>query len=104
FGFAEEKELPGRHLRMMLASEPDVTIVGEAADGIETLKLIAALRPDVVLLDVEMPGLDGFGVVQNLTAPAPLVVFITAHEHYAVRAFDANATDYLLKPVQPGRL
>ena len=99
----EDEELSRRHLISMLAAEPEVTIAGEAADGLDALKRIAELQPDVVFLDVEMPAMDGFGVVENLATP-PLIVFVTAFDYYAVRAFEASAIDYLLKPVQPDRL
>jgi two-component system LytT family response regulator len=81
----------------------DVEIVGESRDGIEALQMIGELLPDLVLLDIEMPGFDGFEVVQYLANP-PVIVFVTAYDEYAVRAFEANALDYLLKPVQPERL
>ena len=102
-------------LRRSLQSLPDFELVGEACNGVEALESIAQLRPDLVLLDIEMPGLNGFEVVQQLNAQPnelnghstglpPAIVFATAYDEYAVRAFEANAIDYLLKPVQPERL
>jgi DNA-binding LytR/AlgR family response regulator len=90
-------------MRHALASVADIEIVGEATNGVEAIGMIADLHPDLVLLDIEMPGFDGFEVVQQLNTP-PVIVFVTAYDEYAVRAFEANAIDYLLKPVQPERL
>ncbi|MEP6769946.1 MAG: LytTR family DNA-binding domain-containing protein [Acidobacteriota bacterium] len=92
-------------LRSILSAEPDVEIVGEAGDGRAALQAIASSRPDLVFLDIQMGGLDGFGVLKDLPASArPDVVFTTAHEQYAVRAFEARALDYFLKPVRRERL
>lgn len=92
-------------LRSLLEAEPEVEIVGEAGDGKAALTQIASTRPDLVLLDVQMGGLDGFGVLREMPASVrPDVVFTTAHEQYAVRAFEARALDYLLKPVGRERL
>lgn len=93
------REIVIRHL----AAEPDVEIAGEAANGLEALEQIAALEPDAVFLDIEMPGLNGFEVVASL-AKAPWIVFVTAFDEYAIRAFEAHAMDYLLKPVQAERV
>jgi two-component system LytT family response regulator len=92
-------------LKSILASEPDIEIVGEAGDGKTAVAEIEASRPDLVFLDVQMGGLDGFGVLREMPAAVkPDVVFTTAHEQYAVRAFEARALDYLLKPVRRERL
>ena len=92
-------------LKSILASEPDIEIVGEAGDGKTAIAEIEASRPDLVFLDVQMGGLDGFGVLREMPAAVkPDVVFTTAHEQYAVRAFEARALDYLLKPVRRERL
>jgi two-component system, LytTR family, response regulator len=100
-----DDEAPARaRLRRLLADVPGVTIVGEAADGEDGVARIAALTPDVVLLDVRMPRLDGFGVVAAMGAEMPLTVFCTAFDEHALRAFEARAVDYLLKPVRPERL
>jgi DNA-binding LytR/AlgR family response regulator len=99
----DDEDLARIALRRALEPERDIEIVGEAANGIEAIEMIGELRPDLVLLDIEMPGFDGFEVVQQLSDP-PVIVFVTAYDEYAVRAFEANAIDYLLKPVQPERL
>jgi two-component system LytT family response regulator len=101
-----DDERPARlRLRELLVSEPHVEIVGEAADGPEAVELIEQLEPELVLLDVEMPELDGFGVLAALPDERlPLVIFVTAFSHYAVRAFDAHAVDYVTKPVSRERL
>jgi two-component system LytT family response regulator len=100
-----DDEPPARaKLRRLLADEADVEIVGEASDGEEAVALIAEHRPDLVLLDVQMPRLDGFGVVAEVGAERmPAVVFVTAYDAHAVRAFEVHAVDYLLKPVAPER-
>jgi two-component system LytT family response regulator len=85
-------------LREYLDGEPDVDLVAECANGFEAVKAVAEHDPDVVLLDIQMPKLDGFEVLELLDR-APLIVFVTAHDEYAVRAFEARALDYLLKPV-----
>lgn len=88
-----------RGLRTLLAERPDVEVVGEAADGDDAVAAIRKLKPDLVLLDVEMPGRSGIEVVQAVgVADMPAVVFITAYDQYAVAAFEAHALDYLLKP------
>jgi DNA-binding LytR/AlgR family response regulator len=99
-----DDEEPARiQLRRLLESDPGVQIVGEAANGIEALEQIPELRPDVVFLDIEMPGLNGFEVAGNLVNP-PLIVFATAFDEFAVKAFEENALDYVLKPVQAKRI
>ena len=90
-------------LRRLLAAHDDIEIVGEAADGDAAVIAIARVRPDVVFLDIEMPGRDGFGVIAALAEP-PAIVFVTAHDQYAVRAFDVQAVDYLRKPFDDQRL
>ena len=91
-----------RRIRRLLAAEADVTIVGECADGRSALDAIAAHHPDIVFLDVQMPELDGFDLVQALSAP-PAIVFVTAFDRYALKAFDVHAIDYLLKPFSAER-
>jgi two-component system LytT family response regulator len=100
-----DDEAPARtRIRRLLAAEPDVTVVGEAGAGLEAVALIEALRPELVLLDIQMPGLDGFGVIEAVGAAAmPPVVFVTAYDEYALRAFEAHALDYLLKPIRQDR-
>lgn len=100
---ADDEEPARSTLRRALEADPDFAVAGEAGNGVEALEAIAALRPDLVLLDIEMPGFNGFEVLQQLTDP-PAIVFVTAYDEYAVRAFEASALDYVLKPVQPERL
>jgi two-component system, LytTR family, response regulator len=94
-----------RRMRRLLRAADDVDIVGECGDGASAVEAIRELKPDVVLLDVQMPELDGFGVVQALGAETlPAIIFVTAYDRYALRAFDVHALDYVLKPVDQGRL
>lgn len=91
--------------REVVEAEPDLVVVGECADGESAVALIGAARPDLVLLDVQMPGLDGFGVVARVGAAAmPPVIFTSAYAEFAVRAFEAYALDYVLKPFDDARL
>ena len=100
-----DDERPARdRLRRLLAQEPGITAVDEARDGVEALAQVERLQPDALFLDIQMPEVDGLAVAASLPSPAPLVVFVTAFDEYAVRAFDANAIDYLLKPCDPARL
>lgn len=101
-----DDERPARSfLAALLREMEDVTIVGEAADGAAAVTLIEAVRPDLALLDLQMPEVDGLGAVRLLSPEAlPLVAFVTAYDEYAVRAFEVNALDYLLKPVARARL
>lgn len=100
-----DDERPARDkLRRLLAAQPGVTAIEEARDGVEALERIAQFGPDVVFLDVQMPEVSGLEVAASLPEPAPLVVFATAFDAYAVPAFDANAIDYLLKPFDAARL
>ncbi|HKG91449.1 MAG TPA: response regulator, partial [Gemmatimonadaceae bacterium] len=100
-----DDEAPARQkLRRLLAGERDVEIVGEAETGAEAVRAIREQSPDVVFLDVQMPVLDGFGVVAEVGVDAmPYVVFVTAYDEHALRAFEVRALDYLLKPVTPDR-
>jgi two-component system LytT family response regulator len=99
----DDERLARQELRRLLASHPDVTIVGEAANADEAVAQLTAPAIDVVFLDIQMPGGSGFDVLERLDR-VPLVVFTTAFDEYAVRAFEVNAFDYLLKPVRPERL
>jgi two-component system LytT family response regulator len=101
-----DDERPARSfLVSLLRSFDDVMIVGEAASGKEAVMLIEKERPDLALLDLQMPELDGIGVVRMLKKThLPLVAFVTAYDEYAVKAFEVNAVDYLLKPVEKARL
>lgn len=100
-----DDERPARdRLRRMLALAPGIASVREASDGVAALRMVENERPDALLLDIEMPELSGIDLAASLPAPAPLVVFVTAHEDYALRAFDSEAVDYLLKPFDQERL
>jgi two-component system LytT family response regulator len=99
-----DDEAPARgRARRLLSELPGVEIAGEAGSAAEARERVAALRPDVLLLDIQMPGEDGFALLESLD-PRPAVVFATAFDHYAVRAFEARAVDYLLKPFRAERL
>jgi two-component system LytT family response regulator len=101
----DDEPLARGKLKSLLAREPDVEVVGEAGDGRGALDAIASLNPDLVFLDVQMPELDGFGVLAELPADArPAVVFVTAHDQFALKAFEVHALDYLLKPFDRERL
>jgi two-component system, LytTR family, response regulator len=101
----DDEPLARETLRLRLAAEPEFTVVGEAGDGAAALDMIRLKQPDVLLLDVRMPDCTGFDVL-NMLAPEnrPLVVFVTAYDEYAMRAFDAHAVAYLLKPFDDVRL
>jgi two-component system, LytTR family, response regulator len=101
---ADDEVLARRVLRVLLAEADDVAVVAECRDGREVIEALRALAPDLLFLDVQMPGLDGFAALAA-SAPArrPVTVFVTAHEHHALRAFDAEAVDYLLKPFDDDR-
>jgi two-component system, LytTR family, response regulator len=95
----DDEAVARRRIRRLLAAEPDVEIVGECADGACAVRAIANDKPDIVFLDVQMPELDGFEVVASIAAAErPGIVFVTAFDRYALRAFDVHAIDYLLKP------
>lgn len=101
----DDEPLARRRMRRMIATEPGVEVVGESGSGADAIAKVAELAPDLVLLDIEMPGGGGFDVLGSPSlSTAPLVIFVTAHDEYAVRAFDAAAVDYLLKPVRRARL
>jgi two-component system response regulator LytT len=101
-----DDEKPSRtFLRKLLKSFPDIEVIDEAKDGVQAVELIEEKKPDLVFLDIQMPGLNGFEVLRSLTLkPRPRVIFVTAFDHYAVKAFEVNAVDYLLKPVEEIRL
>jgi two-component system LytT family response regulator len=101
-----DDERPARmFLSSLLKSFENIIVLAEASNGTEALELIEQHVPDLVLLDLQMPGLDGFGVVKSLKKnQKPLIAFVTAYDEYAVRAFELNAIDYLLKPVERSRL
>lgn len=100
----EDAALVRKGLRLFLQQEDDIEIVGEACDGPEAVDQIHAHRPDLVLLDVQMPGFDGFEVLaRTRSVPVGAVIFVTAHSDYALHAFENNAVSYLLKPIDPVR-
>lgn len=99
----DDEPLARQGLRTLLAAHPDVRIVGEAGSAAQARALIAAARPDVVFLDIEMADATGLELVRTLERP-PAIIFVTAHASHAVEAFAVHATDYLLKPVRPERL
>jgi DNA-binding LytR/AlgR family response regulator len=94
----DDEELSRKELYNLLLTEPDINIIGEAVNGIEAVEQISRLKPDLVFLDIEMPGLNGFEVINSLN-DLPIIVFVTAYDQYAIQAFEINALDYLLKPV-----
>ncbi|MGB6688202.1 MAG: G1 family glutamic endopeptidase [Terracidiphilus sp.] len=101
----DEVDSRARLIRM-LGSHPEIVVIGEAQDGLEAVEKIEALEPDLLFLDIEMPGLTGLDVLRSIgpNVPLPLVIFITGYDQHALAAFDANALAYLLKPVEPDRL
>jgi two-component system, LytTR family, response regulator len=100
----DDERLARNELRRLLAAFPDVTIVGEAAHAAQARQQLAALAPDLLFLDVQMPGESGFELLAALEPPVPHVIFTTAYDEFAVKAFEFNALDYLLKPIDPARL
>jgi two-component system, LytTR family, response regulator len=105
---ADDEVLARQKLRQLLRAEPDVEIVGECATALETVELTTAARPDLLFLDIRMPGMDGFDIIgalaRNSEVPMPSIIFTTAYDQYALRAFEVHALDYLLKPFTPERL
>ncbi|MBP8073026.1 MAG: response regulator transcription factor, partial [Brevundimonas sp.] len=103
---ADDEPLALRRMQSSLACIPEVELVGCARNGVEALTMIRGLRPDLVILDIEMPGRSGLAVIENLRSSdtIPEVIFSTAFAHYAVKAFEVNAVDYLTKPVTFERL
>lgn len=102
---ADDEPLARDVLRIRLAEEPGVEVVGEAANGAETIARVGSVLPDLLLLDIAMPDISGFEVLDRLTVPLPpAVVFVTAFDQHAIRAFEAHAMDYLLKPFSTSRL
>ena len=99
----DDERLARKELTTLLAKHTDVDIVGEAANADEAEKLINELRPQLLFLDVQMPGRTGFDLLESLD-PAPHVIFVTAFDEHAIKAFQVNALDYLMKPVEPARL
>jgi len=101
----DDEKLAIQGMQLRLEAHPDVEIVDTCTNGREAIRSIKTHKPDLVFLDIQMPGFDGFSVVQGLMeVEPPLFVFVTAYADHAIRAFDAQATDYLMKPVEEGRL
>jgi two-component system, LytTR family, response regulator len=101
----DDEPLAREGLRMHLEEHPDVDVVGESGDGATAVIAVKDLNPELVFLDVQMSGLDGFGVLRAIGAETmPIVVFVTAYDEFALQAFEAHAIDYLLKPLDPERL
>lgn len=100
----DDERLAREELRGLLSAHPGLEVCGEAANVTEALKLIPALRPDLLFLDIEMPGRTGFDLIAALPPPHPRLIFVTAFDAFALRAFEVNALDYLMKPVHPQRL
>jgi two-component system, LytTR family, response regulator len=100
----DDERLARNELRRLLAVHPDIEIAGEAVDAEDALRKITSLQPEILFLDVQMPGIDGFSLLEQIEPPLPAVIFTTAYDEFAVKAFEFNALDYLLKPVDPNRL
>jgi len=99
----DDEEIAREHMARLLSAHPEIGVTYKASNGIEVLQRIEDSKPDVIFLDIEMPGLTAFDMLAQLRHP-PMIVFATAYDKYAVDAFEANAIDYLLKPIQPARL
>ena len=99
----DDEDLARARIKELLADIPGVEVAGEAENGLRAVELVGELEPDVVILDIQMPGMDGFEVVEALTR-VPLVIFATAFDEYAIKAFEVNSVDYLLKPISRERL
>lgn len=102
---ADDEPLARERLRMLLAEDQEIEIAGECRNGREVIAALKQKRHDVLFLDIEMPGSNGFDVAEQIgAAHLPVTVFVTAHNHYAVKAFEVHALDYLTKPIEPERL
>jgi len=99
----DDERLARLELRRLLAEHPEIEVAGEARSGEEALTMIAQLSPDLLFLDIQMPGMTGFELLEQLE-DLPQVIFTTAYDEYAIKAFEVNALDYLLKPIVPARL
>jgi two-component system LytT family response regulator len=99
----DDERLAREELKKLLAPYPEIQVVGEAANSDSAIEIIKQLKPDVLFLDIQMPGKSGFDLLEDISG-VPDIVFVTAYDEYAIRAFEVNALDYLLKPVQASRL
>jgi two-component system LytT family response regulator len=100
----DDEPLARERIRTLLHGEKDLVIVGECGDGLAAVEALRTLSPDLMFLDVQMPGMDGFEVLRQAgTTPLPAVIFVTAYDQHALRAFEVHAIDYLLKPFKPAR-
>ena len=101
----DDEPLARRGLELRLEGEADISIAAQCANGEEAVRAVAEHSPDLMFLDIQMPGLDGFGTLRAIPASQmPMIVFVTAYDHYAIRAFEASAVDYVLKPIDESRL
>jgi two-component system LytT family response regulator len=100
----DDERLARNELRRLLTAHQEIEIVGEAVNAVEALERIAELKPDLLFVDIQMPGDDGFTLLEKIDPPLPRIIFTTAYDEFAVKAFEFNALDYLLKPVDPNRL
>lgn len=100
----DDEPLAREQLLTLLGSESDIEVVGEAGGGVAAIRLIRDMQPDLVFLDVQMPGCDGFEVLRAVSPKAPAIIFVTAYDRYAIDAFEVAAIDYLLKPLVESRL
>jgi two-component system, LytTR family, response regulator len=100
----DDEPLARFELRRLLRAHPEIEIVGEAKDGDEALRMIRDFAPDVLFLDIQMPGMTGFDLLEKIDDNLPEVIFTTAYDQHAIKAFEVNALDYLLKPIPPERL
>ncbi|MEL7146272.1 MAG: LytTR family DNA-binding domain-containing protein [Bacteroidota bacterium] len=94
----DDEELAREGLRMMLSEQTGFELLGTCSDGLSAIEKIEALKPDLIFLDVQMPGINGFEVIASISKPRPYIIFTTAYEQYAIKAFEVSALDYLLKP------
>ena len=100
----DDERLARNELRRLLEAHPSIEIIGEAVNGEDALLKIADLKPDLLFLDIQMPGKNGFEVLSELESNMPDVIFTTAYDEYALKAFEFHAADYILKPIEPARL
>jgi two-component system, LytTR family, response regulator len=100
----DDEPMARREMRRLLEAHPQIQVVGEADCGETALELLPELKPELLFLDIQMPEMNGFELLHSIPAPLPRVIFCTAYDAHALRAFEVNALDYLLKPVAPARL